>query len=84
MRTGTGLRPRASVCPRSGDKPLQAMGAVARHLAEAAFWVLTKRELYREPGSSTKRKRGVSLSPARLVKLIATRSRDIFMPVVRA
>lgn len=31
----------------------QAIGAVARHLAEAAYWVLTKREPYREPGSST-------------------------------
>jgi len=31
----------------------QAIGAVARHLAEAAYWVLTKREPYRAPGSST-------------------------------
>jgi transposase len=31
----------------------QAIGAVARHLAEAAYWVLTKQEPYREPGSST-------------------------------
>lgn len=31
----------------------KAIGAVARHLAEAAYWVLTKREPYREPGSST-------------------------------
>jgi transposase len=27
----------------------KAIGAVARHLAEATFWVLTKKELYREP-----------------------------------
>jgi hypothetical protein len=27
----------------------KAIGAVARHLAEAAFWVLTKGEPYREP-----------------------------------
>ena len=35
----------------------KAVGAVARHLAEAAYWVLTKKEAYREPGrpdSSTK------------------------------
>jgi transposase len=36
-----------------------AVGAVARHLAEATYWVLTKREMYREPQhgsiSSTKR-----------------------------
>lgn len=31
----------------------KAIGAVARHLAEAAYWVLTKRKRYREPGSST-------------------------------
>lgn len=29
-----------------------AIGAVARHLAEAAYWMLTKREPYREPDSS--------------------------------
>jgi hypothetical protein len=27
----------------------KAIGAVARHLAEATYWVLTKREAYREP-----------------------------------
>jgi transposase len=27
----------------------KAMGAVARHLAEATYWVLSKREPYREP-----------------------------------
>lgn len=35
----------------------KAIGAVARHLAEATYWVLTKQEAYREPrrqaGSST-------------------------------
>lgn len=35
----------------------KAVGAVARHLAEATYWILTKREAYREPrraaGSST-------------------------------
>jgi len=31
----------------------KAICAVARHLAEATYWVLTKREPYREPGSST-------------------------------
>ncbi len=29
-----------------------AIGAVARHLAEAAYWMLTKGEVYRDPGSS--------------------------------
>jgi|SRR5579863_733047 transposase len=31
----------------------KAVGAVARHLAEATFWVLTKKESYREPESPT-------------------------------
>jgi len=31
----------------------KAIGAVARHLAEAAYWVLARKEEYREPGSST-------------------------------
>lgn len=35
----------------------KAIGAVARHLVEATYWMLTKREAYREPtqsaGSST-------------------------------
>lgn len=31
----------------------KAIGAVARHLAEATYWVLGKTEPYREPGSST-------------------------------
>ena len=31
-----------------------AIGAVARHLSEAAFWVLTKQELYREPAAKKK------------------------------
>jgi hypothetical protein len=31
----------------------KAIGAVARHLAEAACWVLKGKEEYREPGSST-------------------------------
>jgi len=30
-----------------------AVGAVARHLAEATYWILTKREPYRDPASST-------------------------------
>ena len=32
----------------------KAIGAVARHLAEATYWILTKQEPYREPASSTK------------------------------
>src|SRR5579863_80805 len=31
----------------------KAVGAVARHLAEATYWVLTKKESYREPASPT-------------------------------
>lgn len=31
----------------------KAVGAVARHLAEATYWVLTKHEPYRQPESST-------------------------------
>jgi transposase len=44
------------ICQRKGHQ--KAMGAVARHLAEATYWILTKGEAYREPGrhavSSTK------------------------------
>jgi hypothetical protein len=40
----------------------KAIGAVARHLAEATYWILTKQEAYREPKavtvSSTGDKRG--------------------------
>ena len=32
-----------------------AVGAVARHLAEAAYWMLTKNEPYREPASDLPR-----------------------------
>ena len=35
------------VARRKGHQ--KAIGAVARHLAEATYWVLTKREPYREP-----------------------------------
>jgi len=28
----------------------KAVGAVGRHLAEAAYWILRKREPYRDPG----------------------------------
>jgi transposase len=48
------------VARRKGHQ--KAIGAVARHLAEATYWVLTKQELYREPQpttvSSTGDKRG--------------------------
>jgi len=33
----------------------KAVGAVARHLAEATFWMLTKKEAYREPALRTDR-----------------------------
>ena len=48
----------------------KAIGAVARHLAEAMFWILSKHEPYREPKasavSSTGDKRGWPLSSRRL------------------
>ena len=48
----------------------KAIGAVARHLAEATFWILSKHEPYREPKasavSSTGDKRGWPLSSRRL------------------
>lgn len=44
----------------------KAIGALARHLAEATYWILTKQEPYREPKasavSSTGDKRGLSMS----------------------
>jgi transposase len=65
----------------------KAIGAVARHLAEATVWMLTKREPYREPhstlplGSSTEASARVGeLSPLRLDILNATRLRNTFMP----
>ena len=48
----------------------KAIGAVARHLAEATFWILSKHESYREPKasavSSTGNKRGWPLSSRKL------------------
>ena len=48
------------VARRKGHQ--KAIGAVARHLAEATYWILTKQEIYREPNvaavSSTGDKRG--------------------------
>lgn len=44
------------VCQRKNHP--KAIGAVARHLAEATYWILSKREPYpeptRRPGASTK------------------------------
>jgi transposase len=45
------------VARRKGHQ--KAIGAVARHLAEATYWILTKKECYREPTS-----RAVSLVEA--------------------
>ena len=39
----------------------KAIGAVARHLAEATYWMVTKREAYREPIAS----RPTRLGPSR-------------------
>jgi hypothetical protein len=48
----------------------KAIGAVARHLAEATFWILSKQEPYREPKlstvSSTGDKREIPLSSPKL------------------
>ena len=48
------------VARRKGHQ--KAIGAVARHLAEATYWILTKQETYRDPKaaavSSTGDKRG--------------------------
>jgi hypothetical protein len=40
----------ARIARRKGHP--KAIGAVARHLAEAAYWLLSKQEPYREPQSS--------------------------------
>jgi len=39
------------VARRKGHQ--KAIGAVARHLAEATYWILTKQEAYREPTAAT-------------------------------
>jgi Transposase IS116/IS110/IS902 family len=48
----------------------KAIGAVARHLAEATYWLLSKQEPYREPQasavSSTGDKRDVAMSSRKL------------------
>jgi hypothetical protein len=58
----------------------KAVVAVGRHLAEAAWWVLTKQEVYREPqGAATRSfvdargKRGCQPSPTRLTNDCDTR-----------
>ncbi len=65
----------------------KAIGAVARHLAEATLWMLTQGEPYRDPhhqehlGSSTEASaRAGELSPPRRDRLIATRLRNPFRP----
>jgi transposase len=61
----------------------KAVVAMARHLAEAAWWVLTKQEVYREPQgprqqalSSTHGKRVYRASPLRLNNDCDTRSAE--------
>jgi transposase len=39
---------------KRGKNHQKAVVAVARHLAEAAWWVLTKQEIYREPQQGTR------------------------------
>ena len=94
------LRSRAGVCRKNTD-PLpsevdavlakdshpKAIGAVARHLAEATFWILSKQEPYREPKistvSSTGDKREIPLSCAKLDPLIAISPETTIMPLRR-
>jgi transposase len=65
----------------------KAIGAVARHLAEATFWILSKQEPYREPKvstvSSTGGKREIPLSYAKLDPLIAILPETTIMPLRR-
>src|SRR5262249_44003459 len=65
----------------------KAIGAVARHLAEATFWVLSKQEAYREPKvstvSSTGGKREIPLSCTKLDPLIAISPETTIMPLRR-
>lgn len=52
----------ARVCHRKN--PQKAIGAVARHLAEATYWILTKEEPYQDPQVQVRRvHEGVSASP---------------------
>ena len=44
------------VARRKGHR--KAIGAVARHLAEATYWILTKQETYREPNAAAVSSRG--------------------------
>jgi len=46
--------PRGAAVPtnQTRQESSEAVVAVARHLAEAAWWVLTKQEVYREPQNS--------------------------------
>lgn len=75
----------------------KAVGAVARHLAEAAYWILKKQEVYRDPLpkrnvqatmantlSSTQGKRGTGHSPLRLTDDCDTRSRDWLLQKLKA
>jgi transposase len=48
----------ARVCHRKNHQ--KAIGAVARHLAEATYWILTKEEPYREPKHIRRVHEGVS------------------------
>ncbi|HEV2283577.1 MAG TPA: IS110 family transposase [bacterium] len=52
----------ARVCHRKNHP--KAIGAVARHLAEATYWILTKEVPYRDPHTQVRRvHEGVSASP---------------------
>src|SRR4030095_16817371 len=70
------------VARRKGHQ--KAIGAVARHLAEATYWILTKQKSYREPTaatvSSTGDKRGSPMSYRKLGPCIATSPEITIMP----
>lgn len=57
---------------RSRRDHAKAVGAVARHLAEATYWILNKQEPYREPGwqrfRQRRHKRVAVMSPSRLAE----------------
>jgi transposase len=66
----------------------KAIGALARHLAEATFWILSKQEPYREPKistvSSTGDKREIPPELPEARPLIATPPETTIMPLMTA
>ena len=56
VQAGTYMSP---VAVKADSVTLKAVGAVARHLAEAAFHVLSRQQAYRDPTTATGRTREV-------------------------